>query len=67
MTTEEFSEEVGKIFQEEWQRARRKTLALAFTAGMIVGTLFGALYAENVTKMMGGGGKGIVTDQQISR
>ena len=55
MTTEEFSEEVGKIFQEEWQRARRKTLALAFTAGMIVGTLFGALYAENVTKMMGGG------------
>lgn len=56
MTTEEFSEHVGRIFQEEWRRARRKTLALAFTAGMIAGTLFGALYAENVIKMMEGGG-----------
>ena len=54
MTTEQFSSEVGRIFQEEWQRARRKTLALAFTTGMIVGVLFGAFYAENVTKLMGG-------------
>ena len=67
MTTEEFSEHVGRIFQEEWRRARRKTLALAFTAGMIAGTLFGALYAENVIKMMEGGGKGMVADQQIYR
>ena len=35
MTTEEFSEEVGKVFAEEWKKARRKALTLAFTAGVL--------------------------------
>lgn len=46
MTTEEFSEEIGRVFQSEWQRARRRALALAFTAGMVAGLLFGAYHAE---------------------
>lgn len=35
MTTEQFSEEVGKVFQEEWRKARRWALTLAFTAGAL--------------------------------
>ena len=38
MTTEEFSEEVGKVFQEEWRKARRWALTLAFTAGVLTTT-----------------------------
>lgn len=46
MTTEEFSAQVGQVFQAEWQRARRQALALAFTLGMIMGLLFGTFHAE---------------------
>lgn len=35
MTTEEFSEEVGRVFVEEWRKARRWALTLAFTAGAL--------------------------------
>ena len=35
MTTEEFSEEVGRVFAEEWRKARRWALTLAFTAGVL--------------------------------
>ena len=35
MTTEEFSEEVGRVFAEEWCKARRWALTQAFTAGVL--------------------------------
>lgn len=53
MTTEEFSTQVGQVFQAEWQRARRRALALAFTLGMIMGLLFGAYHAS-LSQIWGG-------------
>lgn len=41
MTKEEFSLQVADVFQAEWNRARRKNLAIAFAVGVIVGFLFG--------------------------
>lgn len=55
MTSEQFSEEIGRVFQIEWQRARRKALALAFTTGMVMGLLFGAFHGE-LSHFWGGGG-----------
>ena len=62
MTTEQFSLEVGRIFQKEWQRARRKALALAFTAGMVAGLLLGSFHAE-LSHLWGGWGG--MTDQSL--
>ena len=62
MTSEQFSEEIGRVFQIEWQRARRKALALAFTTGMVMGLLFGAFHGE--LSHFWGGGK-IMTDQSL--
>lgn len=38
MTTEEFSEEVGRVFDQEWRKSRRKALTLAFMAGVLTTT-----------------------------
>lgn len=35
MTTEEFSEEVGKVFQDEWRKAQFWARIKYFTWGMI--------------------------------
>lgn len=31
----EFSEAVGRVFDQEWRKARRKALTLAFMAGVL--------------------------------
>lgn len=54
MTAEQFSAQVGQVFQAEWRRARRRALATAFTLGMIMGLLFGAYHAE-LSQIWGGG------------
>lgn len=56
MTTEEFSEEIGRVFRAEWQKARRMALAIAFTAGLVLGLLFGEFHAE-MSHLWGGGVK----------
>ncbi len=61
MTPEQFSAEIGKVFQTEWRRARRKALAMAFTTGMVTGFLFGYFNAE-LSHLRGGGGEK-VTDR----
>lgn len=45
MTELEFSEAVGRVFDTEWRKARRKALALAFSAGALT-TLAVALLAR---------------------
>lgn len=35
MTTEEFSEEIGRVFQQEWRKSRRWALTQAFAAGVL--------------------------------
>ena len=38
--TEFFAAEIGRVFRTEWQRARRRALAIAFAVGMLSGLLF---------------------------
>lgn len=43
MTTEEFSEEIGRVFQAEWKNARRWAVVRAFVWGMITGATINLL------------------------
>jgi Sec-independent protein secretion pathway component TatC len=43
MTTDEFSHEVGLVFQEEWKNARRWAVVRSFVWGMIAGATINIL------------------------